>query len=47
MNVRKLLHDQPAGLELMGLTGITYNPLTRAFRLSPDTGINYLAHFRL
>jgi 2-polyprenyl-6-hydroxyphenyl methylase/3-demethylubiquinone-9 3-methyltransferase len=36
-----------AGLELMDLTGITYNPLTRAFRLSPDTGINYLAHFRL
>jgi 2-polyprenyl-6-hydroxyphenyl methylase / 3-demethylubiquinone-9 3-methyltransferase len=36
-----------AGLELMDLTGIAYNPLTRAFRLSPDTGINYLAHFRL
>ena len=35
-----------AGLELMDLTGITYNPLTRAFRLSPDTGVNYLAHFR-
>jgi 2-polyprenyl-6-hydroxyphenyl methylase / 3-demethylubiquinone-9 3-methyltransferase len=36
-----------AGLELMDLTGITYNPLTRAFRLSPDTGVNYLAHFRM
>jgi 2-polyprenyl-6-hydroxyphenyl methylase / 3-demethylubiquinone-9 3-methyltransferase len=35
-----------AGLELKDLTGITYNPLTRAFRLSPDTGVNYLAHFR-
>jgi len=35
-----------AGLELMDLTGITYNPLTRAFRLSPNTDINYLAHFR-
>jgi 2-polyprenyl-6-hydroxyphenyl methylase/3-demethylubiquinone-9 3-methyltransferase len=34
------------GLELQDLTGITYNPLTRAFRLSPDTGVNYLAHFR-
>jgi 2-polyprenyl-6-hydroxyphenyl methylase/3-demethylubiquinone-9 3-methyltransferase len=36
-----------AGLELMDLTGIAYNPLTRAFRLSPDTGVNYLAHFRM
>jgi 2-polyprenyl-6-hydroxyphenyl methylase/3-demethylubiquinone-9 3-methyltransferase len=35
-----------AGLELCDLTGIAYNPLTRAFRLSPDTGVNYLAHFR-
>jgi 2-polyprenyl-6-hydroxyphenyl methylase/3-demethylubiquinone-9 3-methyltransferase len=35
-----------AGLELADLTGISYNPLTRAFRLSPDTGVNYLAHFR-
>ena len=26
-----------AGLELRDLTGITYNPLTRAFRLSPNT----------
>lgn len=35
-----------AGLDLIDLTGITYNPLTRAFRLSPNTDINYLAHFR-
>jgi 2-polyprenyl-6-hydroxyphenyl methylase/3-demethylubiquinone-9 3-methyltransferase len=34
------------GLDLMDLTGITYNPLTRAFRLSTDTRVNYLAHFR-
>ena len=34
-----------AGLELRDLTGITYNPLTRSFRLSPDTRVNYLAHF--
>jgi 2-polyprenyl-6-hydroxyphenyl methylase / 3-demethylubiquinone-9 3-methyltransferase len=34
-----------AGLDLIDLTGITYNPLTRAFRLSPNTDINYLAHF--
>jgi 2-polyprenyl-6-hydroxyphenyl methylase / 3-demethylubiquinone-9 3-methyltransferase len=35
-----------AGLELLDLTGIGYNPLTRAFRLSPNTDINYLAHFK-
>jgi 2-polyprenyl-6-hydroxyphenyl methylase/3-demethylubiquinone-9 3-methyltransferase len=35
-----------AGLELSDLTGIAYNPLTRAFRLSADVGVNYLAHFR-
>jgi 2-polyprenyl-6-hydroxyphenyl methylase/3-demethylubiquinone-9 3-methyltransferase len=35
-----------AGLDLTDLTGIAYNPLTRAFRLSPDTSVNYLAHFR-
>jgi 2-polyprenyl-6-hydroxyphenyl methylase / 3-demethylubiquinone-9 3-methyltransferase len=34
-----------AGLELRDLTGLTYNPLTRSFRLSPNTDINYLAHF--
>ncbi len=36
-----------AGLELIDLAGIAYNPLTRALRLSPDTRINYLAHFRM
>jgi 2-polyprenyl-6-hydroxyphenyl methylase/3-demethylubiquinone-9 3-methyltransferase len=35
-----------AGLQLIDLTGITYNPLTRSFRLSPNTDINYLAHFK-
>jgi 2-polyprenyl-6-hydroxyphenyl methylase/3-demethylubiquinone-9 3-methyltransferase len=34
-----------AGLELRDLTGITYNPLLRTFRLSADTRVNYLAHF--
>jgi 2-polyprenyl-6-hydroxyphenyl methylase / 3-demethylubiquinone-9 3-methyltransferase len=34
------------GLTLVDLTGITYNPLTRAFRLSPNTDVNYLAHFK-
>ncbi len=35
-----------AGLELCDLAGIGYNPLTRAFLLSSDTRVNYLAHFR-
>ena len=34
------------GLELKDLTGISYNPLTRALRLASDTSVNYLAHFR-
>jgi len=32
-------------LELIDLSGITYNPLTQSFRLSDDTDVNYLAHF--
>jgi 2-polyprenyl-6-hydroxyphenyl methylase/3-demethylubiquinone-9 3-methyltransferase len=35
-----------AGLELRDLRGLGYNPLTRAFRLSANTAVNYLAHFR-
>ena len=34
-----------AGLELRDLCGITYNPLWRTFQLSPNTDVNYLAHF--
>jgi len=35
-----------AGLNIQDLSGIGYNPLTRAFRLSSNTDINYLAHFK-
>ena len=35
-----------AGLVLEDLTGIAYNPLTRAFSLSADTRVNYLARLR-
>ncbi len=35
-----------AGLALEDLTGIQYQPLTRAFRLGDDTRVNYLARFR-
>jgi 2-polyprenyl-6-hydroxyphenyl methylase/3-demethylubiquinone-9 3-methyltransferase len=35
-----------AGLELTDLTGISYNPFTRAFSLGTDVRVNYLAHLR-
>jgi len=35
-----------AGLELVDLAGLEYNPATRRARVSADTSVNYLAHFR-
>lgn len=35
-----------AGLEISGMTGMLYNPLTKRFRLGRDTDVNYLMHFR-
>jgi 2-polyprenyl-6-hydroxyphenyl methylase/3-demethylubiquinone-9 3-methyltransferase len=35
-----------AGLELVDLTGMTYNPLSRRYSLSPTLDVNYLAHAR-
>jgi 2-polyprenyl-6-hydroxyphenyl methylase/3-demethylubiquinone-9 3-methyltransferase len=35
-----------AGLDLVELTGLAYNPFTKVFRLDRDTGVNYLAAFR-
>ena len=35
-----------ADLEASGLIGMTYNPLTKRYRLEPDTSVNYLAAFR-
>ena len=32
-----------AGLNLDGLKGLAYNPLTRIYSLNADTGVNYLA----
>ncbi len=32
-----------AGLELMELTGMSYNPLTRRYRLGRDLDVNYIA----
>ncbi len=35
-----------ADLQLCGLKGLTYNPLTRQYRLTDDTSVNYLAHYQ-
>lgn len=35
-----------AGLELLDLSGLEYNPVSRQARVSADTSVNYLAHFR-
>jgi 2-polyprenyl-6-hydroxyphenyl methylase/3-demethylubiquinone-9 3-methyltransferase len=35
-----------AGLELEGMTGMTYNPITRRYKLTNDTDVNYLLHAR-
>jgi len=35
-----------AGLHVYDITGITYNPLTRRYKLSKDVDVNYLVHCR-
>jgi 2-polyprenyl-6-hydroxyphenyl methylase/3-demethylubiquinone-9 3-methyltransferase len=35
-----------AGLELVGLAGLEYDPVGRKARVSDDVSVNYLAHFR-
>jgi len=36
-----------AGLELVDITGMTYNPITRNYKLDPnDVSVNYLIHTR-
>jgi 2-polyprenyl-6-hydroxyphenyl methylase / 3-demethylubiquinone-9 3-methyltransferase len=35
-----------AQLQLIAMTGMTYNPLTQTYRLTGDTSVNYLAAFR-
>jgi 2-polyprenyl-6-hydroxyphenyl methylase / 3-demethylubiquinone-9 3-methyltransferase len=35
-----------AGLTPVEIIGMTYNPLTKVFRLEPDTSVNYLMAFR-
>lgn len=34
-----------AGLDLVDMTGLTYNPLTKAYKLNPrDVSVNYMVH---
>jgi 2-polyprenyl-6-hydroxyphenyl methylase/3-demethylubiquinone-9 3-methyltransferase len=33
-----------AGLEVKGVTGMTYNPFTKAYALGGDTDVNYILH---
>lgn len=35
-------HAREAGLEVAEIIGMTYNPLTRTYRLGSDTSVNYL-----
>jgi 2-polyprenyl-6-hydroxyphenyl methylase/3-demethylubiquinone-9 3-methyltransferase len=35
-----------AGLDLDRTIGMTYNPISKVYRLAPDTSVNYLAAFR-
>jgi len=34
------------GLDLVSMTGMSYNPLTRVYSLGDDTSVNYLVHLR-
>jgi 2-polyprenyl-6-hydroxyphenyl methylase/3-demethylubiquinone-9 3-methyltransferase len=38
--------SRAAGLSLEDLSGMSYNPLTRKYRLGSDVSVNYLACFR-
>jgi 2-polyprenyl-6-hydroxyphenyl methylase/3-demethylubiquinone-9 3-methyltransferase len=35
-----------AGLEIIDIAGITYNPFTKMFRSSRDVDVNYMAHYK-
>ena len=35
-----------AGLEVTGLIGMSYNPLTKVYSLNTDTSVNYILHCR-
>jgi 2-polyprenyl-6-hydroxyphenyl methylase/3-demethylubiquinone-9 3-methyltransferase len=33
-----------AGLQLEGVTGMTYNPFTKVYSLGSDVDVNYILH---
>jgi 2-polyprenyl-6-hydroxyphenyl methylase/3-demethylubiquinone-9 3-methyltransferase len=37
-------HLRHAGLEIRDLTGMTYNPVTKVYRLGRDVDVNYMMH---
>ena len=39
-------HARNAGLDTIAMTGMTYNPMTRRYRLEPDTSVNYIVACR-
>jgi 2-polyprenyl-6-hydroxyphenyl methylase/3-demethylubiquinone-9 3-methyltransferase len=36
-----------SGLEIAGIVGMTYNPLTQRYALGKDTDVNYIMHCRM
>ncbi|TAH52616.1 MAG: bifunctional 2-polyprenyl-6-hydroxyphenol methylase/3-demethylubiquinol 3-O-methyltransferase UbiG [Betaproteobacteria bacterium] len=39
-------HCRNAGLDLHGISGLSYNPLTKVYSLGSDTSVNYMIHAR-
>jgi len=39
-------HARDAGLDVIGMTGMTYNPVLRRYRLEADTTVNYIVACR-
>ena len=39
-------HLRHAGLDVRELTGMTYNPITKVYKLGRDVDVNYLMHAR-
>lgn len=39
-------HARHAGLDLVELAGMSYQPLTKTYRIAADTSVNYLAAYR-
>ena len=38
--------SREAGLTLVDLIGVSYNPLTKSFKLTNDVSVNYMIHFK-